>query len=187
MGACVSRSAHIPANPAPPAGPRYYIDLEPGWRLRVVTPILKSGGYRLKTEGQPGPTTLTAGPDFLGYEVAYYAVKARTIEFTTAEVHHKDGVVPAAQPMVPLFRLPGEARYVRLIYLVRVSEADHDMAVVAANKKDALAPLTAQVRAHPETCRSQRGTFCSWIPDGIAVTPEMRTAAMGAEQWVPAH
>lgn len=151
--------------------------------MRVVTPILKSAGYRLKTESEPGSTTLQAGPDFLGYEVAYYTVKARSVEFTSAEVHKKDATVPAAQPLVPLFRLPGRARYVRLIYLVRVSDADHDMAVVAAHRKEALDPLTAQVRANPENCRDQAETFCSWIPNGIAVTPETRSA----EQWVPAY
>jgi hypothetical protein len=192
LNGCASRTARIPANPAPAAGPRYYVDLEPGWRLRVVTPILKSGGYKPKLEGEPGATTLKTGADFLGYEIAHYAVEARSrsgerLVFTAAEVHNKDGVVAAVRPIVPLFRLPDKARYVRLIYLVRVSEADHDMAVVAANKRDALDPLTARVRAHPETCRSRRGIFCAWIPDGIAVTPEMRDTAAGAEQWAPAR
>jgi hypothetical protein len=187
LSACAPRKAHVAAVPAPPAGPRYYIDLQPGWRLRVVTPMLKSGGFRPKLEGEPGAGTLTAGSDFLGYEVAFYAVTARKIVFTAAEIHNKDGVVPSAGPLAPLFRLPGETRYVRLIYLVRVSEADHDMAVVAASRKEALDPLTAQVRANPESCRGERATFCFWIPDGIAVTPEMRATAAGAEQWVPAR
>lgn len=116
-----------------------------------------------------------------------WRLRVVTPVFTTAEVHNKDEVVPAAQPRAPLFRLPGEARYVRLIYLVRVSQADHDTAVVTANKKDALDSLTAQVRANPENCRSGRGTFCAWIPGGIAVPPEMRTVAAGAEQWAPAR
>jgi hypothetical protein len=194
LPACASRTTHLPTSPAAPAvaaGPPYFIDLQPGWRLHVVTPILKSGGYRPKLEGEPGSTTLSLGTDFLGYEVAWYAVTSRRIVFTAAEVHtqvhNKDTVAPAAQPRVLLFRLPGDTRNVRLIYLLRVSAADHDMAVVAAHKKHALEPLTAQVRANPDNCRSGRGTFCAWIPDGIAVTPEMRTtSAAGAEQWVPA-
>jgi hypothetical protein len=180
LSACAPRIAQAPA---PPTGPSYYIDIQPGWRLRVVTPILKSGGYQLKTGGAPGSTTLQAGPDFLGYEIAYYSVGAHRIEFAAAEVHKKDIVAPAAQPLQPLFRLPEHVRYVRLIYLVRVSDADHDMAVVATHKREALDPLTAQVRANPGNCRDERETFCSWIPIGIAVTPEMRSA----EQWVPAH
>jgi hypothetical protein len=83
--------------------------------------------------------------------------------------------------------MPARARYVRLIYLVRVSDADHDMAVVASHNKSALDPLTAQVRANPASCHEGGGTFCAWIPAGIAVTPEMRVGATGTEQWVPAH
>ena len=153
----------------------------------MVTPILKSGGYLIKSQGEPGGTTLQAGSDFLGYEVAYYAVGARGIEFTAGEVHKKDTVVAAAQPMAPLFLLPKGIRCIRLIYLVRVSDADHDMAVVAAHNKSALDPLTAQVRANPASCRDADNTYCVWIPDGIAVTPEMRASATGKEQWVPAH
>jgi len=155
-----------------------------------VTPILKSGGYRIKAEpsasGAGGATlSVTVGSDFLGYEVAFYAVGSR-VSFTSAEVHRqvdkKDTVTAEERPMVALFRLPREARFVRLIYLVRVSEADHDMAVVAARKKEELDPLTAQVRANPSACRNTGRTFCSWIPNGIAVTPEQRVG----EQWAPA-
>lgn len=148
----------------------------------MVTPILKSGGYQLKTEGEAGSTVLQAGPDFLGYEVAWYSVGTRGIEFTAAEVHKDSKVIASSQPIAPLFRMPPGARYVRLIYLVRVSEADHDMAIVAAHRKEVLGPLTAEVRANPEACRDRARTFCSWIPNGIAVTPEVRSG----EQWVAA-
>jgi hypothetical protein len=187
LSGCAHKVAHVPASPALSSGPPDHIDLEPGWRLRVVTPILKSGGYLVKSSGEPVGTTLQAGSDFLGYEVAYYAVRARGIEFTAGEVHKKDTVVTAAQPMVPLFRLPKGIRHIRLIYLVRVSDADHDMAVVAARHKGALDPLTAQFRAKPASCRDTDIIYCAWIPDGIAVAPEMRASATGAEQWVPAH
>ena len=179
--------ARVPGPGALSSGPPDHIDLEPGWRLRVVTPILRSGGYLVEAEGEQGGTTLRAGSDFLGYEVAFYAVKTRGIEFTAAEVHKKDTVVTAVKPIVPLFRMPAHARYTRLIYLVRVSDADHDMAVVAAHNKNSLDPLTAQVRANPASCHDTDKTYCAWIPDGIAVTPEMRARATGTEQWVPAH
>ena len=156
----------------------------------MVTPILKSGGYRVKAEpsaSAPDTATLSlaVGSDFLGYEVAYYAVGSR-VTFTTAEVHKqvdkKDTVAAEQRPLVPLFQLPREARFVRLIYLVRVSEADHDMAVVAARHKEDLDPLTARVRANPSACRNVGQTFCLWIPDGIAVTPERKVG----EEWAPA-
>jgi hypothetical protein len=184
LNSCASRNVHIAANQAPAAGSRHdYIDLEPGWRVRVVTPILRSGGFRLKSSAQPlsheGELTLTAGSDFVGYELAYYAVKARfpsgtRVVFNSAEVHNKDEVVSTTRPLVPLFRFPPEARCVRLIYMTRLSETDHDMAVVAANKKEVLELLTEQVLANPVNCRNRRDAFCSWIPQGISVTPEMR-------------
>ena len=189
LDGCTARRVPVPVAVAAD-GPRYFVDLQDGWRLRVVTPILKSGGYRVKAEpSASGPDAATlsvaVGSDFLGYEVAYYAVGSR-VTFTSAEVHRqvdkKDTVTAEERPLVLLFQLPHGARYVRLIYLVRVSEADHDMAVVAARNKEELDPLTAQVRANPSACRNVGRTFCSWIPDGIAVTPERKVG----EEWAPA-
>jgi hypothetical protein len=168
-----------------------FIDLEPGWRLRVVTPILKSGGYRLQPSAQQvsgNTVTLSAGSDFLGYEVSYYAVKARRVEFVSAKVMRSGAMVPRAQPIVRLFELPRGMRHVRLIYLVRVSQADHDMAVVAARDTAALEAPTRQVLAHPaDGCRNTRETACSWIPSGIAVVPEVRHASAGKDAWAPAR
>src|ERR1035438_2363086 len=132
LAACTARHTHAPVAAVQPIGPSY-IDLEPGWRLRVVTPILKSGGYRLKPTGETSggnTVTLSVGDDFLGYEVAYYAVKARNgVEFVSAETTRDGRTTPQPQPVAHLFQLPRGVRHVRLIYLVRVSQADHDMAV----------------------------------------------------------
>jgi len=73
MTACSVRTARVAGATAEVTGPRYYIDLEPGWRLRVVTPILKDGGYVVKTQGE------TVEPGFLGYEVSFYDVRARGV------------------------------------------------------------------------------------------------------------
>lgn len=162
--------------------------------MRVVTPILRSGGFRLTGSAQAlsgnGELTVTVGSDFLGYEIAYYVVRAHfpsstRVVFNSAEVHKKDEVVSATRPLVPLFRLPHEAKCVRLIYMARLSDADHDMAVIAANKKNALDLLTEQVLANPDNCTNRREVFCSWIPRGISVTPEVRTQSAGGEQWRP--
>jgi hypothetical protein len=186
------------APPFPPAtsplGPSY-IDLQPGWRLRVVTPLLRSGGYRLRTgaESTEGNTaTLSAGDEFLGYETSYYAVKQRRgggvrVNFDMAEVTRDGETSRQARPLERLFQIPWGAKHVRLIYLQRVSEADHEMAAVAAERPEALDALTEQVRAAPEeACGSGRRAHCSWIPAGISVLPEMRRASHGSA-WVPAR
>lgn len=188
---CAARNARAPAAEVQPIGPSY-IDLEPGWRLRVVTPILKSGGYRLKSTDRTvnGSTvSLSVGDDLLGYEVAYYAVKARNgVEFVSAEITREGRTTPQPQPMAHLFELPRGIRHVRLIYLVRVSQADHNMAVAAAKDMDALETLTRRVEANPaDACRDGQSAFCAWIPAGIAVVPQLQKTINGAVEWVPAR
>ncbi len=58
---------------------RSYVDLQPGWLVRVITPILKSGNFKVQlheTAGSGNSRVLTTGDDFLGFETSYYAVKA---------------------------------------------------------------------------------------------------------------
>jgi hypothetical protein len=191
LSGCAVRHTPAPAAAIQPVNPGY-IDLEPGWRLRVVTPILKSGGYRLNFTDETtsvNTITLSPGDDFLGYEVAYYAVKARHgLEFASAETTREGRTAPQRHPVAHLFQLPRGARHVRLIYLVRASRADHDMAVAAAKDMDALDALTRRVLANPmDACDVGGGAFCAWIPAGIAVVPQIPKTIDGATEWVPAR
>jgi hypothetical protein len=62
------------------------------------------------------------------------------------------------------------------------------MAVVATREMDTLATLTHQVQTDPSSgCRSDRISFCSWIPAGIAVRPELQKDVDGVNQWLPAR
>ena len=178
-----------------------YIDLQPDWRLRVVTPILKSGGYQLRAsipeasggasipETSGGTITVSAA-DFIGFETAYYVVStapegAMRIEFLSATITKGGETTPQPQPLVPLFNIPAGVRFIRLIYLTRVSEADHDMAVVASDQKEALDTLTSAVQANPGNCETTRGAFCSWVPAGIAGRPELQNPR--SNEWIPAR
>jgi len=76
---------------------------------------------------------------FLGYEVAYYAVKARNgVELVSADIARHGRTTPQPQPLAHLFQLPRGVRHVRLNCLVHISEADYDMAVAAAKEMHAL-------------------------------------------------
>jgi hypothetical protein len=203
VAGCAARRASVPPPPdlapagaelreppAPGMPGRDYIDLKPGWRLSVVTPLLKSGGYRLNAvAGQVSGNTVTlaAGDELEGYETAYYAVEPGSgggvrIAFTSAHAIRGGEKVEQLRARAPLFELPPEANLVRLIYLTRVSSADHDMAVVAAADVRALNRLTREVQTSPDGCRSDAGAYCAWVPSGIAVRPEML-----AGDWVPAR
>src|SRR5450631_1431929 len=150
---CASRTARMAATSTGSAN-NDYLDIQPGWRLTAVTPILKSGGYVLKTSDKPISSngfTLSAGTDFVGYEVAHYEVKGQRggrvrVEFNSAEVTKEGKTQPEEQSVLPLFQVARRAIYLRLIYLIRISQADHNMAVVAARKIHALNDLTRQVQ-----------------------------------------
>jgi hypothetical protein len=64
-------------------------------------------------------------------------------------------------------------RHVRLLYMQKVSQADHNMAVLAATDRQRLQALTQRVQAAPEAeCRGNRNEYCEWIPAGVAVRAE---------------
>lgn len=204
LGACRKQ---VPA-PAPPRQSSWnWIDLEPGWRIRVVTPIQKSGSYIMKfspSEGspvEPAPRVrelsdrkldiaVTASQDFLGYETSFYTVSAHSrkgvvIAFQSATATIGGVALARSRPVQPLFRLPSWARSVRLLHLLRFGSADHDAAILAGRNVSELDRLTALVQADPSACRDYRNSTCQWIPAGIAAVPERRVMERGAEQWVP--
>ncbi len=184
-----------------------WIDLEPGWRIRVVTPIQKSGSYVVKfTPGEGStaePTTrvhelsdrkldiaVTASQDLLGYETSFYSVRAHrgggvVIDFQSATATIGGASSAHSRPVEPLFRLPSWAQSVRLLHLLRGSPADHDAAILAGRNVSELDRLTALVQADPSACRDYRNSTCRWIPAGIAARPERRVMERDAEQWLP--
>ena len=71
---------------------RSYVDLQPGWRIKVVTPILTGGGYKVQMEAVKaanGAVQMQTSSDFVGYEVDYYSAdangKGMTVRFLSAE------------------------------------------------------------------------------------------------------
>ena len=190
---CVRKSIRS-STPAPVADTQNsYVDLQPGWRLRVIVPLTKSGSFKVAPTQEStvgNAITFRVGDDFIGYETAYYAVQGRgrtgvRIAFVAAE-DTKNGVTHAQPvPSVQLFQLPHEVKYVRLIYVTRKSQSDHEMAVLAAKNQVVLDSLTAQVQENPALCRDTHQGSCSWIPTGIAVRPEVRKNDGGVEAWMP--
>lgn len=154
-----------------------FVDLRAGNRVVVVIPVLRSGGYilpSLRTGAIAGRGEIEAGPDFLGYEQDFYTVKRGG---NGVRVHFSHGVVwrngkgqRVHAPRVAMFEHTDNT-HVRLVFLQRVSEADHDMAIVSAGDLPSLDGITRQVTGRAE-CRSSRVGNCTWVPNGIAVRPE---------------
>jgi hypothetical protein len=195
LAGCAHRTANGIAKGAPALRSQddTFLDLKPGYRLRVITPLTRSGSFRVATAPaaatKPGETiTLRASDDFIGYETAYYSVDGAgnrlRVPLVSVEqmVDGKPG--PAAKPLVRLFELPRGTRYARLIYLIRQSAADHDMAFLGADSLEHLDQLTLAVRADGTTCVRARGLQCSWIPNGLAVRAEVQGTN---GEWQPAR
>ena len=170
------------------------MDLQPGWRIRVVTPIHRPGsfeGQTAQTEYSGHTITVNGGDDFLGYELAYYAVTARpsdglVVSFVQAERIIGGATRKEASPQVRLFALPQDYGYIRLVFLTRLSQADHNEAIVAASNVTDLEDLTEKIQANPDmNCKPESQSTCSWVPAGISVQPERRNP-QGRHHWVPA-
>jgi hypothetical protein len=139
LTACsLRRPPHFTSGGSAEKSVRDYVDLRPGWRIQVVTPVLKSGGYMpqiTETSREGSDITFTTSDDLVGYETSYYAVKERNgsgvqIVFTSAWVTENGKTNRRPRPIVPIFELPDSTRFVRLIYTIRVSQSDHDTAIV---------------------------------------------------------
>jgi hypothetical protein len=171
-----------------------FLDLEPGWRIRTVTPQFKSGGYKAsfsQATSEGNNVTLTLDDDFIGYETAYYLVKRRgrkgvRIRFDAADFTRDGSTSARERPAVSLFQPIERFRHIRLIYLERASVAEHDLALVGSNTPEALETLTAAVRNEPDqACIAAQASACSWVPVGIAVRAEKLTDQGGAPVWAP--
>jgi len=178
QAACARRMSQ-PSEPGLPAQPvtQEFVDLHPGDTVVVVIPILRSGGYvlpSLKKQTLSSDGSLEAGTDFLGYERDFYAVKRESngvgVRFSRGETWHNGKVQKVHAPRVELFEHI-ENSHVRLVFLTRLSNADHDMAIISSADLPRLNEMTRKVTAGAE-CRSHGDGNCIWVPNGISVRPE---------------
>ena len=171
---------------------RAFIDLQAGWRIRVVTPILKSGTFKVQTQELrtgDGTINLKVSNDFEGYETDLYIARAQgkagiSVQFVSAEVTDINGKTTSKpHPIVPLFVFPQNIQYVRLLFLTRLRQAEHNEAIVGTSSLAALDELTQGIEASPdENCRNSIEAVCSWVPEGISVQPERKSN----REWLPA-
>jgi hypothetical protein len=178
---CSHSTVHVPAPSNISATDNSYMDLQPGWRLRIVVPLLKSGEFHVSgtAEQIDGNTITLHAADLVGYETSYYAIKGKKnsgvrLEFASAEMTRNGNTLPEpSSPTLP-FQLPRRNEHIRLIYLVRVSQADHNMAIVASKRLAALDSFTNRLQESQNICNVNGEVFCSWVPAGIAVRPEQQ-------------
>jgi hypothetical protein len=180
LAGCANK-AHPPVAATPavkwPVKSPDFVDVLPNWQVREITPIFTSGGFVAKgTEIREGNTITISDTDFEGYETTMYSLQPRPeggvdAKLESVETNKAGQIMKEIKPRVLLFQFPRRVRYIRLLYLLRVSTADHNMAILGSNDVDQLNELTKQVQADPTGgCKDLRRAYCRWLPQGIAVT-----------------
>jgi hypothetical protein len=146
--------------------------------VHVVVPLLKSGEFRsdLVEQKAEGNTISLRASNLVGYTNSSYMVtgKPRSVHLTFVSAQETRDGKPTMLPAPPglPFQLPPKSELVRLVFLVRVSQADHNMAVLGAKRLELLDAFTKRLMDDPSICRGTGEVFCSWVPAGVAVRPE---------------
>ncbi len=165
---CSRKSVRVPTAAAVSKNDNSYMDLEAGGMLRIVVPAADSRGY-----------------DISNYDITAARDGVR-LRFASAERTRNGKAIPEPNaPPLP-FQLPRRPAHIRLIYLVRVSEADHNMAIVAAKRLDVLNAFTKRLKESPTVCEANGAIFCAWVPARVAVRPE-RLAGSASPIWYAKH
>ena len=110
----------------------------------------------------------------MGYERDFYSVKPDgngvRVRFNGGDLWQNGKSQKVHAPRVSVFQ--GVAgNHVRLVFLTRVSKADHDMAIVSSSDLARLEAITHEVTNRAE-CHGDGDASCAWVPNGIAVRPE---------------
>jgi hypothetical protein len=197
IGGC-RKSIPIAATPSQAPGTsaplRSYLDLEPGWRLTVITPMRKDKGDLDWKYGQPNTKTITTqngaaanidvtiqlDPTTLfGFERSVFAVAANGLQWRESVRNLNGSETNAAAPLLDIFGGKPRKQRMRLLFLTRGSDLNYNMALLRAGDAKAMDALTQHVRQAPETaCAGD----CVWIPPGVAARAEKPTGAGG---WAP--
>lgn len=176
---CIHRAVRVPKTATVAPQDNSYLDLKPGGTLRILVPLLKSKGSltTVVSSSQEAKTISVAAPDFVGYEVSYYTITGGSsgvvkLKFKSAEISRNRKTVQEPNPPALPFNLPRGPAHIRLVYLIRASQADHNMAILASKQLAALNAFTKQLKQSPTVCGEDQQVFCTWVPSGVAVRPE---------------
>jgi hypothetical protein len=165
-----------------------------------MAPVTKSGAYLIDILPSTGPTgqprdnaiALKVSDDLVGYETAFWSVVARpgggmSLRLASAELTKDGQPSPIDPPSRAVIHVPPYARFFRIFYLTRRSDADHNMALAGVGRLTTLEPFSRVLRESPnDACSNQprERIYCEWIPAGMAVRPQAQKTENGVTRWV---
>jgi hypothetical protein len=172
------------------------VTLEPGFRLKVVAPLLKAGYSEIKTALAPNakPGQLEVNVEGLeGFETAYYDVRARPgggVEFalTSVEQNRIGQIAKPATPTAFQFDIAPATRHFRLLFLRRLSIADRDISLLGGASWGVLLSSAQRFDTVPGSvseCTTTPGLECVAVTAKTAILSEVGVTINGRSAFVP--
>jgi hypothetical protein len=172
------------------------VTLEPGFRLKVVAPLLKAGYSEIKTELSPEskPGQLQVNVEGLdGFETAYYDVRERSgggLKFALTSVEHNriGKITHPATPTAFQFDIAPDIRHFRLLFLRRLSLADRDISLLGGASWGVLLASAQRFDTVPGSvseCLTTPGLQCVAVTAKTAILSEVGVNINGQPASVP--
>jgi hypothetical protein len=172
------------------------VTLEPGFRLKVVAPLLKAGYSEIKATLEPNskPGQLEVNVEGLeGFETAYHDVRARPgggVEFalTSVEQNRLGKLTHPAAPTAFNFDIAPDIRSFRLLFLRRLSIADRDISLLGGASWGVLLASTQRFDTVPGSvseCMTTPGLQCVAVTAKTAILSEVGVTVNGRPAFVP--
>ena len=166
------------------------IDIGPQVRIQVDSPILANeGGLILEATTFDGVSVTAKGSsNLLGYERAWYAVKAKTagdgsrIVAVWAERYVNGATENTPQPARNYLMFPSEAGYYRLIY--KQEQTDYTALVVAGRSRAELDGNAGKLTNRGASCGLVEKGYCLPVPKGVAANLFLPVTVNGKEQLI---
>lgn len=164
-----------------------YMDLRPGYRLRIVSPVFRDGAPA-DAQAIEGPTAVKeekgalvieakASADLIGYETAWYSVEPRpnhpgvSIRPGTTDVHIDGKLQKEPASRFQYFAFPPNMSLFRLLFITRSSDSDRDSLLLGADTEETLARETKRLNADPKLCASlETSSRCFVMPRQAALS-----------------
>jgi hypothetical protein len=172
------------------------VTLEPGFRLKVVAPLLKPGYSEIKTALAPNskPGQLNVNVEGLdGFETSYYDVRPRSgggVEFALASVE-QNRMGKLTQPAAPTafqFDIAPGIQHFRLLFLRRLSIADRDISLLGGSSWGVLLSSAQRFDTVPGSvseCATTPGLQCVAVTAKTAILSEVGVTINGQPAFVP--
>lgn len=182
------------------------IDLDPVFRLKVMSPLLLDKAKPLKvtatitSAGQPLEAKVE---NLAGYEDTYYRIEARAdggvrLVLGAVDQHlmpsgNAEAGMDAPRTVHPRKpegaqpEFPSDARYYRMLFLRRLSKSDRDITLISARTLKQLNDASQRVDGAVDqavACRNERTAHCSSIPEKSAINVELRVWVDRKEVYV---